>query len=119
MERLISKYKRARNQWYVLYQKFEESEERRAFNFSRYKETKKELKRTKNQLRDAERKIEVLEELMYEKHNIIESKNNLIMEQYEMIQEKEAMLQAIEEIEKDCRNVRIYPTQGNCHNKGK
>ena len=34
-----------------------------------------------------------------------------------MLQEKEAMLQEREEIEKECKTIRIYPTQGNCFNK--
>ena len=46
-------------------------------------------------------------------------KNNILPEQDQMLQEKEAMLQEVQEIEKECKNVRIYPTQGNCHNKGK
>ena len=46
-------------------------------------------------------------------------KKNMLQEQDQMLQEKEAMLVELQEIEKECKNVRIYPTQGNLHTKGK
>ena len=57
VERLISKYERARNQWHVMYHKFEESDRQRELYFSKYKDTKKQLK-------DANKRIEELEEIV-------------------------------------------------------
>ena len=112
MERLILKYQRARNQWHIMFHKFEESERRPEHYFSKYKDTKKQLK-------DANKRIAELEEIMQEKDNIIEMKNNLLHEQDQIIQEKEDMLDELQGTEKECKYVRIHLTQGNCHNKGK
>ena len=89
MEKSISIYQVARKQRHNLYLKYETVQRRPDVLYSKYKDTKRELK-------DAKKRIQIFEEMM---------------------DEKDKMLQEKEEKEKDCKPAQIYPTQGKCGNK--